>query len=541
MPFQSCRNWRTDFSTCAHFRLQAGEAEVKVSTAKDAGVRLSNLPWAGLLVPSVLSGLLLILCQPPPSLFFLAFVALVPLFHGLQGKGLRQSFLAGYLNGCIAYTGLLYWVVVAMNRYGGIPMFLSALILMTLVLYLALYSGLFTFLVSFLDRTFRVPFWVTAPLLWVLIEYLRGILLTGFPWSLLAHSQHNFLPFIQVASVTGSYFISFAIVMVNCALYLLWRRKGRQAVLYASVTTLVVVTMLAVGFTRERLAEPAPLKATIVQGNIGQDIKWSREHLARTVEVYREGSLGNGSGADLVIWPETALPFVFSEQENHQEAARSIAKELAATLVLGAVSRDWQGRLYNAAYVLGADGTPPGIYRKVHLVPFGEYTPLRSYLPFLERISVAGGDFFPGNIHSPVRTNLGQLGFLICYEGIFPALTGETVRRGAEVLINLTNDAWFGTTSAPYQHLAFYVFRAVETDRYVLRAANTGISAIIDPGGRVLARTAIFERTTLKGSFAMRRTTTLYVKYGDYFVLLALLALGLAIAVRQASVWFRRE
>ena len=199
---------------------------------------------------------------------------------------------------------------------------------------------------------------------------------------------------------------------------------------------------------------------------------------------------------------------------------------LSTHLLFGTLSRDVQGRFYNSAYVYGKKGEFVGRYDKAHLVPFGEFTPLRDYFPFLEKISVATGDFFSGSGHEPIATALGKVGVLICYEGTFPYITIDAARRGAQVFVNITNDAWFGRTSAPYQHLAFYTFRAIETDRFVLRAANTGVSAIIDPRGRIIARTDIFTRTVLKGTFAMRDGQTFYVRYGDYFVLLCVVMLA---------------
>jgi apolipoprotein N-acyltransferase len=191
--------------------------------------------------------------------------------------------------------------------------------------------------------------------------------------------------------------------------------------------------------------------------------------------------------------------------------------------------------------VIGKTGDTIGLYNKVHLVPFGEYTPLLTYFPFLEKLTAAGGNFIPGDGHTPIKTDMGDVGILICYEGIFSYITIETVRAGAQVLVNLTNDAWYDRTSAPFQHFAFYIFRAIETDRYVLRAANTGISAIIDPKGRVNAKTLIFTDDTLRGSFAMKNTKTFYVRYGDYFVLPILLALAAAIFVGWRSQFVNRK
>ena len=190
------------------------------------------------------------------------------------------------------------------------------------------------------------------------------------------------------------------------------------------------------------------------------------------------------------------------------------------------MSRDLKGNYYNTAYVIGKQGQIEGSYSKVHLVPFGEYTPLTAYFPFLKNMSVAVGDFSSGPTHDPVITGAGKIGVLICFEGVFPEITRETVKDGAEVLVNITNDAWYNRTSAPYQHFAFYIFRAVETDRYVLRAANTGISAVIDPRGRIVGKTGLFEERVLNGFFSLRDGETIYVRYGDYFVFLAFLFLA---------------
>jgi apolipoprotein N-acyltransferase len=218
------------------------------------------------------------------------------------------------------------------------------------------------------------------------------------------------------------------------------------------------------------------------------------------------------------------MPFIF-EADATRGLITAIPERLSTNLLFGTLYRDGQGRFYNSAYVYGKKGELVGRYDKAHLVPFGEFTPLRDYFPFLERISVATGDFFSGGGHEPISTALGKVGLLICYEGAFPYITVDSARRGAQVFVNITNDAWFGASSAPYQHLAFYTFRAIETDRFVLRAANTGVSAIVDPRGRIIARTDIFVRTALKGRFAMRDGLTFYVRHGDYFVTLCIVML----------------
>ena len=469
------------------------------------------------------AGVLLALCQPPVSLSFLAYVALVPLLYSLKEGEDRRNFLMGLGAGIVCWAGLVYWVVVAMNTYGGIGIPLSLCALGLLVLYLSLYTGFFTWLISFLEHRLRIPVYLSAPVVWVLLEYVRGRFLSGFPWSLLAHSQYNVLPLVQVVSITGTYFLSFLIVAVNCLIYYVLSRR-RFPVAYG---TLVIALLAAsVVFGAIQLSEPmkGTLKASIVQGNIRQDVKFDEAYKAATVRKYVDLTLANSRGSNLIVWPETAMPFILLGDQAGREIF-AVPAALSSDLLLGTIAIDRLGRYYNAAYVLGRDGHIMGEYAKVHLVPFGEYTPLAGYLPFLREMSVAAGDFSSGPGHSPVASDSGKIGVLICFEGVFPEITNETVREGAEVLVNITNDAWYNRTSAPFQHFAFYVFRAVETDRYLLRAANTGISAVIDPRGRVLARTGLFEECVLNGSFSLRHGETIYVRYGDYFVFLCFLFL----------------
>ena len=480
-----------------------------------------------------ITGVLLVVCQPPVSHFYLAYIALVPLFFSLEAGKNRLNFLTGVTAGIVSYTGLIYWVVVAMNTFGGISIPFSVVTLCLFVLYLSLFTACFTWLISFLDNRLHIPLFLSAPPAWVLLEYLRGVLLSGFPWSFLAHSQYNFLPLIQVASVTGTYFLSFLIVGVNCLIYDALTKK-RFPLVYGSFIMCVLAACLVFGFHRLREPVKGTLSTSIIQGNIRQDIKFDDAYRAAIIRTYSTLTLGCSRGSGLVIWPETAMPFIFL-QDGANRAIRALPEALSNDLLLGTISRDSRGRYYNSAYVIGRRGEIVAEYRKNHLVPFGEYTPLADYFPILSQISVAAGDFFPGPSHDPMITDVGKIGMLICYEGVFPSITNDTVRRGAEVLVNITNDAWFGKSSAPYQHFAFYVFRAIETDRYVLRAANTGISAVIDPRGRTCAKTGLFKEDVLSGTFGIRKGETLYVRYGDWFVLFCFLFLLALMAARRFS------
>jgi apolipoprotein N-acyltransferase len=495
-----------------------------------------------------LSGILLISIQPPVSLFPIAFFALVPLLSSIEKDNLHISFFSGFATGVVSYLGLIYWVIIAMNRYGGIDITLSALILVLFVLYLSCYTGLFALSCGWLEKRFSIPVYVSSPLVWVLMEYARGSTMYGFPWSFLAHSQHNFLSFIQVVSITGTYFISFLIVAVNAIFFSLWRRK-KISFIYVSVIAVLFLGTLVYGFVALTGKSETPRKSvTIIQGNIQQDVKWDEAFKIKTINKYVQMTLKSGRTADLIVWPETAMPFIFDQETYANKFVKALPSDLNATLLFGTISKSKSGRYRNSSYVIGKTGDTIGVYSKVHLVPFGEYTPLLTYLPFLEKLTASGGDFVPGDGHKPIKTDIGNIGILICYEGVFSYITNETVREGAQVLVNLTNDAWYDRTSAPYQHFAFYIFRAIETDRYVLRAANTGISAIIDPKGHVDAKTPIFTEETLKGSFAMKNTKTFYVRYGDYFIVLVFLALVVAVLLgwrrkfvnRQSSIEYRK-
>jgi apolipoprotein N-acyltransferase len=488
---------------------------------------------------AVLSGALLVVCQPPIAQFYLAYAALVPLFFALApGRG-RFHFANGFICGVVSYVGLVYWVVVAMNRFGGIPMPLAVATMLLLVLYLSLFTACFAWLAGFLRDRLGIPIALSAPPAWALLEYLRGVMLSGFPWSFLAHSQYNFLPIVQTASVAGTYFISFLIVAVNCLIYTVLERK-RFPLAYGALTACLFAACLAFGFYRMSGHVLGDMHTAIVQGNVRQDIKFDEAYRVATVNRYANLTLLHSRPSDLVVWPETAMPFVF-DRERMAGGIRTLPEACRNTLLFGTISRDARGRYYNTAYVIGKNGEVFDPYSKNHLVPFGEYTPFADYFPFLADISVAVGDFFPGPSHDPIRTDAGRIGVLICYEGVFPYITRDTVRRGAQVLVNITNDAWFGRSSAPYQHYAAYIFRAVETDRYVLRAANTGLSAIIDPRGRTTAETGLFETAVLRGAFGLRDGQTIYVRYGDWFLLLALVTLAVPVGVRICAVRQRRR
>jgi apolipoprotein N-acyltransferase len=446
------------------------------------------------------------------------------------------AILAGILAGFVQHVGLLYWVTHVVVHYGKLPVALGIPVMMLLALYLSLYTGLFAGGVAFFRRR-GIPAVAAAPLLWTVLEYAKSMLLTGFPWENLAHSQYLNLPIIQVADITGSYGVSFLLVLVNASLAAFigtGRENLRKAFAGAAAAGLLVA--LASGYGVWRMADvaarfdPVPERTVVlIQGNIDQSIKWDPSFQKETLRIYRDLSLEAArKGVHAIIWPETATPFMFQNRDELHDAVVGVARETGAWLLFGTPSytrHEGALRFQNSAVVLSPEGRIAGTYSKVHLVPYGEYVPLRPLFPFIEKLAVGVGDFLPGSGFDPVDAAEARIGFLICYEGIFPEIGRAYGSSGASLLVNVTNDAWFGMTSAPYQHLSMTVFRAVENRLYVARAANTGISAVIDATGRITARTGLFERTSLTAPVKIHRIGTLYTATGDGFVFACMIAL----------------
>jgi apolipoprotein N-acyltransferase len=485
---------------------------------------------------SLLSGGLLILSFPKFGHGAVAWLALVPLLYAIRSLPTLQALLAGVLSGFVQYVGLLYWVTHVVVHYGQLPLALGIPVMMLLALYLSLYVGLFAAGVAFFGRR-GIQAVVAAPLLWTVLEYGKSNLLTGFPWENLSHSQYLNLPLIQIADITGSYGISFVIVLVNAALCSLIgtdTQARRKALAGVAVAGILFAMTTGYGFWRiadvTRRFESIPRQTVaLIQGNVDQSIKWDPSFQQETVRIYRDLSLQAAKESPrYIVWPETATPFMFQNRDELHDAVVDVAKSTNAYLLFGSPSytrHEGELRFQNSAFVLSPEGKRIGKYNKVHLVPYGEYVPLRPLFPFIEKLAVGVGDFLDGSGYEPVLIEGRSVGFLICYEGIFPESGRAYGRSGAAMLVNITNDAWFGMTSAPIQHLSMTVFRAVENRLYVVRAANTGVSAIIDATGRITARTDLFERTFLAGPVSIHRSGSLYTQYGDVFVFFCMIAL----------------
>ena len=476
------------------------------------------------------SGLLLTASFPSIGLGLIAWTAFVPLFYSIRDVSPSTGFKLGFLAGLMHYVTLLYWIVGVMHRYGQLSYVLSAVILMLLVFYLSLYPGLFAMAISQL-RAKSLPHYLVAPLLWAALEYVRSFLLSGFPWENLGHSQYNRLHLIQISDIFGVYGLSALIVGVSCVLFEVWEtilRKKSFPWKPALGVALTIAACLTYGTWRiektDRAADAASKRTiTLVQGNIDQSVKWLPSFQHETLQRYGTlSAAASKADPDLIIWPETALPFYFLHDANLTSETIGIVRACRAYFLLGSPSFRKTGqrmRYYNSAYLIDPSGNVMGKYDKVHLVPYGEYVPLKRYFPFLGKIVEAVGDFDSGNQGQVLLWRDERVGVLICFEAIFPELARSMVQNGAQLIINITNDAWFGKSSAPYQHLSMVVFRAVENHLAVARAANTGISAFVDPVGRLLDETPLFEKAIRTRLLPVMNHKTFYARYGDVFAI----------------------
>ncbi len=484
---------------------------------------------------SALSGFVLILAFPKFNLEILAWIAFIPWLWAIKKKSPLQAAYLGLVAGFVFFTGLLYWVYVVLTEYGHLPGPVSVFFLIVLTGYLALYFSAFAFLLRWAADKIHLPETLFAPPLWVSLEYLRGILFSGFPWGLLGYSQFLTLPMVQISDITGIYGVSFIIVLINVSLYRMVGTsfdEGWKPALKELLAAGIILAMTGL-YGQWRLIDldkkakgAKSFLVALIQGNIRQDIKWDPQFQEETVRIYAGLTRQVKSQTpDLIIWPETATPFFFQSALSFQSRILELSQEMGTPLLFGAPGFEREGpkiNYFNSAFLISPEKKILGRYDKVHLVPFGEYAPLAGILGFTRDIIGAIGDFTPGEGVHNLTLPWGKFGVLICYEAIFPDLTRSFVERGAQFLVNITNDAWFGRTAAPYQHLSMATLRAVENHVPIARAANTGITAVIDSRGRVVRSTDLFTREILSGTIEIAKSRTFYTEFGDLFVYLCL-------------------
>mgnify|MGYP001576518825 CR=1 FL=1 len=494
-------------------------------------------PALARLAGALLSGVLLVICFPKPHLSFLAPVALVPLLLAIFTERRRfRLFLYGYASGITFLAGSTPWIYSVLLTYGRLSAAAAAGVFCLFLAVFSLFFGLYSWWVGELARRSRTLALLLAPGIWVAMEFFRTHLILGFPWNLLGYALAKHPELIQISSVTGIYGVSFLLAVVNVALAGAWLVGTRRALAWASATILLAAVLVA---AQAHVPSAAPTsRALLVQTNLPQltayDPNWVLNHQAEMQELYRlsveEASKPSAPRA-LVLWPEVPAPFYFHRDPLLRGQLMTLAQATQSYLLVGIVDyhKDPQGveRPYNSAILLAPSGEFVGQYDKMHLVPFGEHLPWRWLPRLVGRLVAEVSDFAPGESATLLPAGDTRLGVVICYEAIFPGLVRRFVARGADVLVNISNDGWFGPSAAPAQHFNMARVRAVEARRYLLRATNTGITAVIDPYGRLLAQAPSAERTVLAADFAPQRDRTFYVRYGDWFAWLCLAA-GLA-------------
>jgi apolipoprotein N-acyltransferase len=511
------------------------------NTDKLLPIGRSKHDWQAMLL-SALSGGLLTAGFPRLEMALVSWVALVPLLFALQGKTSRAAFRLGYLCGLVHYVTTFYWIRNVVEQYGGVPLPLAIVVLLLMCGYLALYPALFALLAKHWEPRPQLSVWL-LPTAWVALEWLRAHALSGFPWANLGYSQTPFATLIQVADVTGVYGVSWLLLLANtCITLALMRRR-----LHWSLAILAgcILATLIYGSGRletiQGLQDQAKAQvAGLIQGNVDQAHKWDPAFQQATVERYLKLSgmlVNNSPPPDLLVWPETAAPFFYGLEDRFTPQLRKFVQQARIPLLFGSptvVRVGDQPKYFNEVFLVDAAGATLGSYAKQHLVPFGEYVPFPRLLFFVQRLVQAAGDFAAGRDQRPLALNGQRFGILICYEAIFPDLSRAAVRLGASTLVNVTNDAWFGTSSAPYQHLAMARWRAIENRVPLIRCANTGISTVFEPTGRTDKMIPLNETGTLVCALHPVPVTTIYTTWGDWFAWVCVLTsvVGLVTTVR---------
>jgi len=494
------------------------------------------------------SAALMALCFPEIDLGWLAWISMVPLLVSLSGKKPPYAFFLSYLCGLAFFPGIGNWLF-QVHGYR----FLHHVIWGT---YLAIYFGLFGLAFSLISRRWGViPSLVASPFLWVSLEYIRSNMgFMAFPWGLLSHSQYQYPRMIQVASITGNYGVSFLVAWVNAALaavFLLYsppspsKYAARHASIFVAIGGALISSAAWYGHTE--VSKPIvgkEIKVSVVQGNIEQEKKWEIKYAQAIMQTYadltREASKDR---PDLIVWPEAATPRAITGDYHLYRQVKEIATSTGTYLLLGSTHQDKirnKGpsalKYTNSAFLISPDkGEKDKRYDKIILLPFGEYLPMKGIIPWSWIQIPDPGSYLSGQEFTVFENSVCRFAVTICWETIFPDLVRRFVNQGAQFLVNITNEAWFGKSAAPYQFLSMNVFRAVENRVYVVRCANTGVSCFIDPYGRIVDRVKnqagqdIFVQGVLTRTIRAVDSKTIYTKYGDWFAWLCIFTSGIAL------------
>lgn len=461
-----------------------------------------------------------------------ALVAVVPLLVSLSGwrgrpgvypgRGFRRGAALGATAGLVHYLGTIYWTGAVVQTFGGLAGPVAWLVALALALYMSAYTAVASGLIAAaLQRLGARGLLLTAPI-WVAGEFARGHVLGGFPWIPLGSAVVTLLPVAQLASLVGVYGVSFFLVAQGALVARAITGSAGDRLRFGGAAAGLLVAVSVWGSWRVRDApltrDGTPAVVGLVQANIAQADKWNPRmagEIGRKYDVLTRQAAA--AGADVVLWPESATPYFFNEAPVEGESIRALVRATGVPLLFGTdeIERGTPDRYYNSAMMLDPTGAVAAVYRKIQLVPFGEYVPLRALLFFVQPLVEAVSDFTPGEQVTMLPIGEHMASTAICYEVVYPHLIRQAVLSGAELLTTITNDAWYGDSSAPYQHFELASMRAIEQGRYLARAANTGISGVIDPYGRVVAKTRVFDQDVVVAQVRFLQARTLYATIGD--------------------------
>jgi apolipoprotein N-acyltransferase len=477
-------------------------------------------------LPVAVGAVALALAFPQTDWSGAAWVALAPPIALALMRRPRAALALGWFGGSLFFLILLRWLDFTFRVYSAIPWPLTWLPTMLLAGYCGLYVGLFAGALSWLKVRHSSPVALAAaPFLWVAGEWVRGWLMGGFPWGYVGYSQYRQLAVIQIAELGGVYAVSFLVISVNAALAGAIVLSRGHALAALGIAGLLVGATLVFGDARlrESGAPGQTAAVAVVQPSIAQPLKWDPDHAASTLQIYFDLTRQAGRGRpDLIVWPETSTPTILRRDPALLAALRRLSQDVGAPLLVGSLDVDGTSppKYRNTAFLLDERGIV-NRYDKIELVPFGEYVPLSGVIGFVRGWAEFIADLEPGSRTVVFSGPPAPFGTMICYEGFFPALVRRFVKDGARFMVNMTNDGWFGQTGGPRQHLGVYPLRAVEHRTAVVRAANTGVSALIAPSGEIVSSLPLFVRGTLEGRVPLRSRQTLYTRFGDWLAYLA--------------------
>jgi len=480
-----------------------------------------EMPRSRELLLAIVSGACLVLAFPPIDLVPAAFVALIPLFYvikNVRGGGFWSGFRPGFV--------------------AGITFFL-------LVLLQSFYWGLFSAVASFVGHRTRIPWFVVLPVLWVAFEQLRSLGVIGFTWGALGYAAVNGPRAIQFAAVTGVFGVSLWLALSNVLALEVVSGRGRRRTLASALVVALLLpvlhgTLVLQGAVGGQGGEGAgrSMRVAVIQPNISAATKWDARYKSQSFETLGRLSLQAADRKpDLIVWPETAAPSYLLYEPDDLALVSAVAREVDTPILTGCPNlvpvdaEEGTGRPLNSVLLIDTDGSPRAVYSKMKLVPFGEAIPFETVIPLLREVDFGEADFWPGSELVVFEHPEGAFSALICYESTFPRLVRRFVAGGAELLVTVTNDVWYGRSSMPFQHASMAVMRAVENRRSVARSANSGVSMLIDPYGRVMCRTEIFEEGFLVERLPVVSDRTFYTTHGDVFPWGAMLAGGLMLVL----------